>query len=87
MGEDIGADMCLRTFDHLLQYGEPVVRRAVPLSLGLHSISNPRLEIMDTLRYMQTFDFFSMDIYFSSFGVLGWCSIAYGVFFLQQPVT
>eukprot|EP01103_Thecamoeba_quadrilineata_P019196 TRINITY_DN766_c0_g4_i1.p1 TRINITY_DN766_c0_g4~~TRINITY_DN766_c0_g4_i1.p1 ORF type:complete len:865 (-),score=217.23 TRINITY_DN766_c0_g4_i1:30-2624(-) len=49
MGEDIGAEMSLRTFDHLLQYGEPVIRRAVPLALGLVSISNPRISVMDTL--------------------------------------
>jgi len=49
MGEEIGAEMALRTFDHLLQYGEPIIRRAVPLALGLISISNPRIGAMDTL--------------------------------------
>eukprot|EP00743_Colponemidia_sp_Colp-15_P001196 GILK01001314.1.p1 GENE.GILK01001314.1~~GILK01001314.1.p1 ORF type:complete len:882 (-),score=172.35 GILK01001314.1:53-2698(-) len=49
MGEDIGADMCLRSMDHLLQYGELPIRRAVPLSLGLLSVSNPRVTVMDTL--------------------------------------
>ena len=49
MAEEIGAEMSLRTFDHLLQYGEPVIRRAVPLALGLLSVSNPRLTVMDTL--------------------------------------
>jgi 26S proteasome regulatory subunit N1 len=49
LGEEIGSDMSLRTFNHLLQYGEPVIRRAVPLALGLHSTSNPRLDVMDTL--------------------------------------
>lgn len=49
MGEEIGLDMAIRSFDHLLQYGEQVVRRAVPLALGLISISNPRINIMDTL--------------------------------------
>jgi 26S proteasome regulatory subunit N1 len=34
MGEEIGSDMAIRSFDHLLQYGEPVVRRSVPLALG-----------------------------------------------------
>jgi hypothetical protein len=42
LGEEIGADMAIRSFDHLLQYGDPVIRRAVPLALGLLSISNPR---------------------------------------------
>lgn len=49
MGEEIGSAMSIRAFNHLLQYGEPVVRRTVPLALGLLSISNPNLQIMDTL--------------------------------------
>lgn len=49
MGEEIGTEMSFRAFDHLLQYGEPVIRRAVPLALGLLSISNPRITVMDTL--------------------------------------
>ncbi|XP_070532657.1 26S proteasome non-ATPase regulatory subunit 2-like [Ptychodera flava] len=49
MGEDIGSEMSLRTFGHLLRYGEPVIRRAVPLALGLISVSNPRLQVLDTL--------------------------------------
>ncbi|KAL1943923.1 hypothetical protein VTO73DRAFT_3741 [Trametes versicolor] len=49
MGEEIGAEMSLRQFNHLMHYGEPVVRRAVPLALGLVSASNPQLPIMDTL--------------------------------------
>ena len=32
-----------------LQYGEPVIRRAVPLALALLSASNPQLSIIDTL--------------------------------------
>ncbi|XP_048580896.1 26S proteasome non-ATPase regulatory subunit 2 isoform X4 [Nematostella vectensis] len=49
MGEEIGAQMGLRAFNHLLQYGEPVIRRAVPLALALLSASNPQLPIIDTL--------------------------------------
>jgi 26S proteasome regulatory subunit N1 len=49
MGEDLGSDMSLRTFDHLLQYGEPVIRRAVPLGLGLMHLSNPVVGVTDTL--------------------------------------
>lgn len=49
MGEELGAEMSLRSFDHLLQYGEPVVRRAVPLALGLLCVSNPLVSVMDTL--------------------------------------
>uniref|UniRef100_A0A096MCN6 26S proteasome non-ATPase regulatory subunit 2 n=1 Tax=Poecilia formosa TaxID=48698 RepID=A0A096MCN6_POEFO len=49
MGEEIGSEMALRTFGHLLRYGEPTLRRAVPLALALISASNPRLNILDTL--------------------------------------
>lgn len=49
MGEEIGVEMAIRTFEHLLQYGEPVVRRAVPLALGLISLSHPRVGVTDTL--------------------------------------
>ena len=32
-----------------MHYGEPIIRKAVPLALGLVSASNPQLPIMDTL--------------------------------------
>ena len=38
-----------RHFGHLLRYCEPAIRRAVPLALGLISVSNPQLNILDTL--------------------------------------
>lgn len=34
-GEDIGSEMALRTMNHLLQYGEPEIKRAVPLAMSL----------------------------------------------------
>ena len=43
LAEELGADMAIRSLQHLLQYGEPSVRRAVPLALGLLSVSNPRV--------------------------------------------
>ena len=66
MGEDIGAEMSLRQFNHLVSdyhsffycvkpcgskmlYGEPTIRKAVPLAIGLVSASNPQLPILDTL--------------------------------------
>jgi 26S proteasome regulatory subunit N1 len=49
MGEDVGAEMALRQFQHLMTYGDPVIRKAVPLALGLISASNPQLTILDTL--------------------------------------
>ncbi|KAJ1762438.1 proteasome regulatory particle base subunit [Coemansia sp. RSA 2523] len=49
MGEGIGSEMSLRTFDHLMQYGEPYVRRAVPLAMALVCASNPVVGVLDTL--------------------------------------
>ncbi|KAG7134090.1 26S proteasome regulatory subunit rpn-1 like protein [Verticillium longisporum] len=49
MGEDVGQEMVLRHFGHLMHYGEPNIRRAVPLALGLISPSNPQMKIYDTL--------------------------------------
>ena len=48
-GEDIGQDMCLRTMNHLLQYGEPNIKKIVPLAIGLLRISNPEVHILDLL--------------------------------------
>lgn len=48
-GEDIGTEMCLRTMNHMLQYGEPIIRRTVPLAIGLLRISNPDIATMDLL--------------------------------------
>jgi len=48
-GEEIGAEMTLRTFDHLLHYGEPSVRRAVPLALALLRVSCPDYGIADQM--------------------------------------
>ena len=49
MSENIGCEMALRMFDHVLQYGELSTRRAVPLALGMLSISNPQMQVTDTL--------------------------------------
>uniref|UniRef100_A0A0M3HQ45 26S proteasome non-ATPase regulatory subunit 2 n=1 Tax=Ascaris lumbricoides TaxID=6252 RepID=A0A0M3HQ45_ASCLU len=49
MGEEIGSQMSLRMFGHLIRYGEPVIRRAVPLALALISTSNPQLPILESL--------------------------------------
>eukprot|EP01083_Nonionella_stella_P213807 770817_1 len=49
LGEDLGSTMCLRMFNHLIQYGNIRVKRAVPLALAMISVSNPLLEISDTL--------------------------------------
>lgn len=49
MGEDLGKDMAGRSMEHLLQYGEPFVRRAVPLAVALLNTSNPSMGAMDML--------------------------------------
>jgi len=49
MGEDVGQDMVLRQFGHLMHYGEPNIRKVVPLAMGLISPSNPQMKIYDTL--------------------------------------
>ncbi|TIB78225.1 26S proteasome regulatory complex, non-ATPase subcomplex, Rpn1 subunit [Wallemia mellicola] len=49
MGEDIGAEMSIRQFNHLMHYGEPIIRKTVPLALGLISASNPQMHLLDSL--------------------------------------
>jgi 26S proteasome regulatory subunit N1 len=49
MAENIGAEMAFRTFGHLLRYGDASIKKAVPLALALTSISNPKLNILETL--------------------------------------
>jgi 26S proteasome regulatory subunit N1 len=49
MGEDVGAEMALRTFDHLLHYCEPPIKRAIPLALAVLNISNPDFAVIDQL--------------------------------------
>ncbi|KAE8227527.1 hypothetical protein CF319_g30 [Tilletia indica] len=49
MGEEVGAEMSLRHMSHLMHYGEPAHRRAVPLALALLNPSNPSMPILDTL--------------------------------------
>mmetsp|Transcript_3565 Transcript_3565/g.7156 ORF Transcript_3565/g.7156 Transcript_3565/m.7156 type:complete len:898 (-) Transcript_3565:103-2796(-) len=49
MGEDLGKEMIVRSMDHILQYAEVNVKRAVPLAFALLSVSNPDVSIIDTL--------------------------------------
>ncbi|KAF7561709.1 hypothetical protein G7046_g2431 [Stylonectria norvegica] len=49
MGEEVGQEMVLRQFGHLMHYGEANIRKAVPLALGLLSPSNPQMKVYDTL--------------------------------------
>ena len=57
MGEDTGQEMVTRQFGHLMHYGAPNIRRAVPLAMGLISPSNPQMKLYDTLsRYSHDTD-------------------------------
>lgn len=49
MGEELSVDLTGRVTDHLLQYGDTAVRRAVPLALALCHISDPDYAVVDTL--------------------------------------
>jgi 26S proteasome regulatory subunit N1 len=49
MGEDVGAEMALRSFEHVLHYGELPIKRAVPLAVALLHISNPAFSVIDQL--------------------------------------
>lgn len=52
LGEKIGTEMSMRTMQHLIQYGEPVIRKCVPLALGLMNVSNPQVQTIDFLMKM-----------------------------------
>lgn len=57
MGEEVGQEMVLRQFAHLMHYGEANIRKAVPLAMGLISPSNPQMKVYDTLsRYSHDTD-------------------------------
>jgi len=49
MGESVGTEMVLRTFDHLLHYCELPIKRAVPLALAILHVSNPEFAVIDQL--------------------------------------
>ncbi len=49
MAEPLGSQMAGRSLEHMLQYGEPAVRRAVPLAIAVLNISSPDMAAMDTL--------------------------------------
>ncbi|KAJ5194756.1 uncharacterized protein N7498_008194 [Penicillium cinerascens] len=71
MGEDVGQDMILRQFGHLMHYGSPNIRRAVPLAMGLISPSNPQMKVYDTLsRYSHDND---NDVAINAIFAMGLC--------------
>jgi len=48
-GEETGTEMAARSIDHILQYGELPLRRAVPIALAVMNLSNPKVTVIDTL--------------------------------------
>jgi len=65
--EDIGNEMALRSLNHLLQYSELPVKRAVPLALAVLNISNPKIPVQDLLSKLA----YDSDIELSHRAVLG----------------
>lgn len=49
IAEDIGQDMSMRIFSHLMYYGSESIRKSVPLALGVLYASHPTVNVMDTL--------------------------------------
>lgn len=49
MGEELSVELATRMSDHLLQYGDTAVRRAVPLALALLHLSDPAPSVVDQL--------------------------------------
>jgi len=49
MGEEVGKNMAMRTMEHLLQYAEVPIRRAVPLAIALLHVSDPEYSVADLL--------------------------------------
>lgn len=72
MGEEVGQEMVLRQFGHLMHYGEANIRKAVPLALGLISPSNPQMKVYDTLsRYSHDTDLEVATNAIFAMGILG----------------
>lgn len=71
MGEEVGQDMILRQFGHLMHYGASNIRKAVPLAMGLITPSNPQMKVYDTLsRYSHDND---NDVAINSIFAMGLC--------------
>lgn len=71
LGEDIGKEMSLRHFGHLMHYGNEHIRRMVPLAMGLVSVSDPQMKVFDTLtRFSHDPD---LDVSMNSIFAMGLC--------------
>jgi len=49
LGEEVGAEMSVRSLDHIMQFQEVTLKRVVPLSLAVLNLSNPKVTVIDTL--------------------------------------
>lgn len=73
IGEDIGKEMSLRHFGHLMHYGNEHIRRMVPLAMGLVSIADPQMKVFDALtRYSHDTD---LDVSMNSILAMGLCGV------------
>lgn len=69
MGEEIGQQMSMRHFEHLMHYGNSLIKMAVPLAMGLISTSNPQIKVFETLsRYSHDQD---LDVAYNSIFSMG----------------
>ena len=73
IGEDIGKEMSLRHFGHLMHYGNEYIRRMVPLAMGLVSVADPQMKVFDTLtRFSHDPD---LDVSMNSVFAMGLCGV------------
>lgn len=49
MTEEIGKEMAMRTFSHMMHYGDSVIKKSVPLAIGLLYASHPATHVVDVL--------------------------------------
>lgn len=73
IGEDIGKEMSLRHFGHLMHYGNEYIRRMVPLAMGMVSVADPQMKVFDTLtRFSHDAD---LDVSMNSIFAMGLCGV------------
>lgn len=71
LGEDIGKEMSLRHFSHLMHYGNEQIRSMVPLAMGLVSVADPQMKVFDSLsRYSHDAD---LNVSMNSIFAMGLC--------------
>lgn len=71
LGENIGKEMSLRHFGHLMHYGNEHIRSMVPLAMGLVSVADPQMKVFDTLsRFSHDAD---LNVSMNSIFAMGMC--------------